>query len=295
MRLAAVVVAVLAVLLPVGVASGAPIRAAFYYPWFPEAWHQRGIDPFTQFTPSAGFYGDGRAVFRRQVRQMRYARIDAGIASWWGRGSRTDRRLPALLRAARGTRLRWAIYYEPEGQGDPRPRAIRRDLRYIRRRYARRRTYLRVRGRFVVFVWADADDGRAMAARWRRGARGSGAYVVLKVFEGYRGVAAQPDAWHQYAPAEPSDHQRGESFSVSPGFFHAAEPAPRLERDVGRFAADVRAMVASREPWQLVTTFNEWGEGTAVEPAAEWRSPSGYGDYLDVLHRDGQATASAAP
>ena len=43
-------------------------------------------------------------------------------------------------------------------------------------------------------------------------------------------------------------------------------------------------MVDSGEPLQLVTTFNEWGEGTAVEPAAEWSSPSGFGTYLDVLH-----------
>ena len=34
----------------------APIRAAFFYPWFPEAWDQSGINPFTQFTPSLGFY-----------------------------------------------------------------------------------------------------------------------------------------------------------------------------------------------------------------------------------------------
>jgi hypothetical protein len=47
-------------------------------------------------------------------------------------------------------------------------------------------------------------------------------------------------------------------------------------------------MVASGAPWQLVTTFNEWGEGTAVESAEEWASSSGYGDYLDALHRNGQ-------
>jgi hypothetical protein len=45
-------------------------------------------------------------------------------------------------------------------------------------------------------------------------------------------------------------------------------------------------MVASREPWQLVTTFNEWGEGTSVESASEWSSASGYGAYLDVLHNN---------
>ena len=37
-------------------------------------------------------------------------------------------------------------------------------------------------------------------------------------------------------------------------------------------------------PWHLVLTFNEWGEGTSVESAQEWATPSGYGAYLDALH-----------
>jgi hypothetical protein len=52
-------------------------------------------------------------------------------------------------------------------------------------------------------------------------------------------------------------------------------------------------MVASGEPWQLVTTFNEWGEGTAVEAAEEWSSPSGYGQYLDALHSQGTGSPGA--
>ena len=47
-------------------------------------------------------------------------------------------------------------------------------------------------------------------------------------------------------------------------------------------------MVASRARWQLILSFSEWGEGTAVESAREWASRSGYGSYLDVLHRDGR-------
>ncbi len=46
-------------------------------------------------------------------------------------------------------------------------------------------------------------------------------------------------------------------------------------------------MIASGTNWQLITTFSEWGEGTAVEPAAEWASSSGFGQYLDVLHNNG--------
>jgi hypothetical protein len=46
-------------------------------------------------------------------------------------------------------------------------------------------------------------------------------------------------------------------------------------------------MIASRAPFQLITTFNEWGEGTAVESAQEWATSSGFGAYLDALHKDG--------
>ena len=46
-------------------------------------------------------------------------------------------------------------------------------------------------------------------------------------------------------------------------------------------------MAASEANFQLITTFNEWGEGTAVETANEWTSQSGFGEYLDALHWDG--------
>src|SRR5215211_5355448 len=44
-----------------------PIRAAFYYPWFPEAWKQQGFDPFTNYNPSPGFYdGGSQSVIKQQ-------------------------------------------------------------------------------------------------------------------------------------------------------------------------------------------------------------------------------------
>ncbi|HXD10089.1 MAG TPA: DNRLRE domain-containing protein, partial [Anaerolineales bacterium] len=46
--------------------------------------------------------------------------------------------------------------------------------------------------------------------------------------------------------------------------------------------------------FQLVTTFNEWGEGTSVEGAQEWASSSGYGAYLDALHNNGAQTTPPA-
>jgi hypothetical protein len=77
------------------------------------------------------------------------------------------------------------------------------------------------------------------------------------------------------------------SYSISPGFNKAGEPAPRLARDPARWSRNVRDMIASNARFQLVTTMNEWGEGTSVESAQEWSSPSGHGLYLDTLHADG--------
>jgi hypothetical protein len=43
-------------------------------------------------------------------------------------------------------------------------------------------------------------------------------------------------------------------------------------------------MLASKAPWQLVTTYNEWYESSSVESSTSWMTASGHGTYLDVLH-----------
>jgi hypothetical protein len=76
-----------------------------------------------------------------------------------------------------------------------------------------------------------------------------------------------------------------DSFAIAPGFWKADEPAPRNPR-IGqrRFCEQVNIMNQSNRNWHLITSFNEWGEGTSVESAREWSSASGYGQYLDCLH-----------
>ncbi len=269
---------------PADVQPTFPIRAAFYYPWFPEAWNQSGISPFTRYTPTRGYY-DGRSasVISAQIDDLLYAGMDAGIASWWGQGSKEDARIPLLLSSAAGTPFRWSIYYEPESLGDPSSAQIANDLAHIATIFGTDPSYLRIDGKPVVFVYADAADGCDMAARWGAG-NTVGAYVVLKVFPGYAQCANQPQGWHQYGPASARSDQSPYSFSVSPGFWLRTDSAARLTRDPVRFESDVAAMAASAAKFQLVTTFNEWGEGTSVESAAEWGSASGRGTYLDILH-----------
>ena len=266
-----------------------PIRAAFYYPWFPGGWTQLGIYPYTNYKPSLGYYDlADPSIIQRQINAMLYGNIEAGIASWWGQGSATDKEIPVLLSEAVSTTFKWSIYYEPEGVGNPDVSTLTSDLIYLRDKYGSNPSYLRIDNRFVVFVYADPNDGCAMVDRWHQ-ANTVNAYIVLKIFPGYRSCANQPDGWHQYNPDRSSASVGQYSFTISPGFWKVGETA-RLGRSLTTWQQGITNMVASGANFQLITSFNEWGEGTAIESAAEWATSSGYGAYLDALHNIGQAS-----
>ena len=262
-----------------------PLRAAFFYPWFPNAWGQSEIEPFTNFTPSFGSYDSSdRAIIERQLALAKRAHIDVFIASWWGQGHHTDKALHSLLAATTAPdslhpSLEWAVYYEEEGQSDPTATAIAGDLTYLKTEYFSHPAYLKIDGKPVVFVWTQSTDREAMLVRWHNAQTilGDRIYVVPKVYQGYRDSSHQPDSWHQYGPAEPTSQQLPYSYTVSPGFWLVGENE-RLSRDPARFEQDVIAMNNSGASWQLITTWNEWGEGTAIEPADEFGTT-----YIDIL------------
>jgi len=259
-----------------------PVRAAFYYPWYPGAWKQQKMDPFTKYHPSLGLYNGGSpSVVAEQVATMRRAGLSALIASWFGPGSSTDAHIPTIasvLRRPAFAGFKFALYYEV-GNGLPSLPKMRADLGYALRRYATSGSYLRVDGKPVLFVYNASPDGASCrgAAELEDAAAGR-FYLNLKIFVGFRQCAAQPNSWHQYGPAVRESRVPGYADSISPGFFKASESAPRLARDVGAWAKAAKDMVRSDDTWQLVTTFNEWGEGTAVEQSREWGT-----SYLDVL------------
>ena len=216
---------------------------------------------------------------------MLYGHLDAGIYSWWGPWGYppTDERFWRYLAAARTTPLRWAIYYEREGYEDPSVEKIRSDLEYVRDRYASKPAYLRVDGRFVVFVYANGADSCATAARWAA-ANTVGAYIVLSGFGGWAECRWQPQAWHQYSADREEYRFAPSSYMISPGFDEASAPAAARPRSLDAWRQSVADMVASDAPWQLVISFNEWPEGTSIESAREWETASGYGAYVDTLH-----------
>ena len=246
--------------------------------------------------PSAGFYDSGDpAVLRAHVASMAYGGFDAAVVSWWGPGAEGGAG-PACRRCwpsahAVDPAFRIGSTDEREGSG------IRRCRRSGPISSTSRRTTPAGRSScgWPAGPWCSSTTPTTPTARWSTAGRPRRHDRVLPGDEGVPGVRAVRPAARRVASVQPGVALCGRrasrpdvagSVTISPGFAHAGPPAdrPQLARDVRRWTRSVRDMVASRAPWQLVTTFNEWGEGTAIESATAWPSPSGQGVYLDALH-----------
>ena len=295
----------------------ATIRAAFYYPWFPDAWTQQGLSPFTNYVPTRGYYSTDVATVSAQIADLQYAGVTLGIASWFGLTSNTEKHWPAIMQAAQGTGFAWAPYYEKEGTADPTPQQIADDLHYLRSTYGGTGSALAaLPGKGMpVFVY-NADDatnakGCDTVDRWNQAGQllqqdyGETIYIDLKVFPQYATCAGSStiDGWHQYAPTTAqwnfSTAPGDGSFTISPGYWKAGTTygiAPFLARDLGRWQNGIAAMNASGAKWQLITTYNEWGEGTAIESSSaclgavpdgtycDWSASGTVSDFIADLH-----------
>ncbi len=304
----------------------APYYATFLYPWYRNVatdgsysyWHDQGNTPPTtwfshylpdldpsKFDPASELYSSlDYAAFRWQVGKMAEARQEVAITSWFGQGTKQDvaisKYLNDFMKRADNPypNLRFALYYEDEGFGDPTVSQLVNDLTYIKSKYASSPYFLKVKGKPAIFVYGDASDGTATSRRWKDAntQMGNAFYYVLKVYSGYAGDPNQPSSWHQYAPASRYNSYGGYSTYVSPGFWKdAAGETVRLGRDLTAFSSAVTAMVGANTTWKLVETWNEWGEGSSVEPGQqtqidtagrEVRDPNGkpFGNaYIKVL------------
>ncbi len=300
-----------------------PYYSTFYYMWYkapnPDGtwsyWTDGGANPpntwFSHYLPDVNpsawdpageLYSENNYdIFKWQMTKMAEARIEVAIASWWGQGTREDVTFNNIINSfvSRSDNpypnLRWAVYYEDEGFSDPPVSTIVSDLTYIKNKYAGSPYMLKVNGKPVMFVYAGANDAGGMAQRWKdaNSSLGNYYYTVLKVYGGSGSDPNQPSAWHQYAPAVRSGGDGKDYYFVSPGFWLDGNPE-RLPRNLSEFEAVTRNMVNANATWRLIETWNEWGEGTSVEPGVQARTvngkdepdPNGYpfqNRYIDAL------------
>ena len=256
---------------------------------------------------------DRATLVRGQIDELEYGNVEFGISSWFGQGHSTDTNFRLLLDEGRPEEFRWSLYYECEGRGpslcpngpDPTQAQVESDLRYIRDRYTYDQAYLRLDGKPVLFVHnaAGSESCATTVNRWKNANNSlqpeDRFFLVLNTFPGWEACQADVDGWHQYGPATerrqvnpPSSPNSHYADVISPGFYryqtlaektNGNQAPPFLQRDLQRWRSTVQSWEASSYRLKLVSTYNDWGEGSAVENADEWYTATG-GSYLDVLH-----------
>ena len=309
MRTLGLVVAALVLLVPFANAAAPkrgetmPITAAFYYPWFGnpthdgvyDHWQQNGHAPdadlASAYYPSRGAYSSSDpSVLDGQMREIERAQIGEIVVSWWGRGSSTDERLPGVIAAARAHSIEVAAHLEPYAG---------RTIASIGEDIA----YLRTLGITDVFVYHATDFP---AAAWQpltstlSGVRlfAQTALAGYAKTAGFQGVYTY-DTMTYRAPLFrrlcTQAHRQGRlcAPSVGPGFTaqRATGDVRSVDRNNGRtYDSMWNAAIGAGADMATITSYNEWNEGTQIEPACV---REGYASYDGAWGMRGKAADRA--
>jgi len=278
--------------------------AIFYYPWYGtpardgawEHWNQNGhrppLDLYSRYFPAGGAYSSANpAVVDQQMAEIASAGIDEVVISWWGRGSAEDKRLSLTLAAARRHRLQTAIHLEPyPGRSPP---SVLADLGYLAQ-LGIHDVYVYHPRDFAASDWAalrpQAPPGlRLFAGTELVGFAAAGRFDGFYTYDfiDYGGakfarLCAQAHTAHLLCAP-----------SVGPGYdgVRAGEAsAPSARRNGATYDDLWTAVLAAQPDIVTITSFNEWGEGTQIEPAAPQR---GYRAYDGAWGLSGAAAETA--
>ncbi len=263
-------------------ATAQPVRSAiFFYPWYSNpahdgAWahwqqgeHTPPLDIASVFFPARGPYSSSDlGVLRAQMRDIRAARVDEVVSSWWGWGSPEDARLPAVRQVARRAGLEVAVQLEPyDGRTIE---SIGADLRHLRE-VGIRDVYVYRAADFTADEWASLNlhlTGLRVFAQT--------GLVGFAAKAGFAGVYTYDIVTYG---GEKLDRICGEAHavgllcapSVGPGYdAEAATGDPHVKpRDGGAtYDSMWHAALLADPDLVTITSYNEWSEGTQIEPAA---------------------------
>jgi glycoprotein endo-alpha-1,2-mannosidase len=300
---ALLLLALFAVPFAIGGAPAQPTVVIFYYPWYGtplhdgqyEMWlqnaHRPPQDIYSPFFPLRGVYSssDGK-VQSAQLKEIAAAGVDELVVSWWGRGSATDQRLAKLLAPARKRGLAVAAHVEPyPGRTAA---SVAEDV-----------AYLADLGITDVYVY-NAED--IPAADW---AAAREAMPVVRLFAqtpfpGFASAAHFDGVYTYdivgYGPstfARLCNQARSRGLlcapSVGPGYDAVkADGDPRIKarRKGATYDGMWKSALAAKSDLVTITSYNEWGEGTQIEPARPMR---GYQSYEGAWGLHGNAAAYA--
>lgn len=297
--------AALATVTGVGRAStaGTGETAIFYYPWFSNpardgGWAHWYIDGAsgsavlsTRYYPARGLYSSSSAkIVSAQMQDIAGAGIQTVVVSWWGAGSPEDARLPLVRAAAERWGLRVAVHIEPYPGRTPASTAA--DIAQLQ---ATGITdfYVYDPDRYPASEWAEALSGlegvrvfgQTTLVGWAAAAGFGGLYTYdVGNWVGRMFARLCSQAHHAGLLCAPS---------VGPGFdarLATSDPVVRPRLNGETYDNMWKSAVHGKADLVTITSYNEWQEGTQIEPA---RSRTGHKGYDGAWGMRGRAAERA--
>jgi hypothetical protein len=273
------IAAVLALLVFPAVAQAAPRISIFYYAWYGnpardggwEHWLVPGgstADIASSYYPARGLYSSSSVpVVRAQMREIAAAGVQEVVSSWWGWGSPEDVRLPLIVKEAHAAGLSVAVHLEPyPGRTID---TVEADL-----------DHLRTLGITRIFVYRPFDIPVSDWASLRSREPDVQLYAQTTMvgeaakakFDGvytYDVLLWGGDMFSRYCAQA---HRVALTClpSVGPGYdaTHAtADLRVKPRRDGATYDSMWRSAIRSGADGVTITSYNEWHEGTQIEPA----------------------------
>lgn len=277
---------------------------AFYYAWFDE---QTWTPDHVADLPAEPYVSRDPNAIARHIDQAAGAGIDSFVVSWLGPGNPTDERLRVLLDIAGGKGFSATIDFEANRYGSR--DALIGALVYVRDQLMPHGAFSRVNGKPVLFFWRQqarsVDEWQEIRNQvdpnrdqiWI--AEGVNA-AYQRVFDGHHlySIAWSPDVNHTLSDWSRRIRRAGVDklwvATVMPGYDDTrTDRADRFARDRrnGDFYRETwNAALATRPDMVVITSFNEWVEGSMIEPSVS------YGNlYLDLTREFAAQFKSSAP
>jgi uncharacterized protein YraI len=284
-------------------AEDSPLVLAFYYAWYDQNTWDSGLSADRPLQP---YVSSDPGTIERHVSQAQAAGLDALIQSWYGpheAGNQTETNFQTLLDVAAVRGFHAAVDFETTGPFFTDQASVVDALRHLLAVHAQHPAYLRYQGKPVVFFWRQQRFGIDEWADIRAQVDpdhdslwiAEGVDISYQsVFDGHHlySVAWSPDVEHTLTDwgfrVRRFESQNGADrlwvATVMPGYDDTrtdrADTFAVDRQDGSYYRATWSAAAASQPDWVIITSFNEWIEGTMIEPSVN------YGDfYLDLTRQ----------
>ncbi|MBN1581177.1 MAG: glycoside hydrolase family 99-like domain-containing protein, partial [Anaerolineae bacterium] len=273
---------------------------AFYYAWYDENTWSYDKVPDMPLTP---YRSADRETIERHVQEAQNAGIDGLVMSWYGPGDNpTEHNLTSLLDVAQAKGFSAAVDFETTSPFMTNIDALTSGLKHLIDVHAQHPAFLRYNGKAVIFFW---QQQRLSVKSWAAiraqvdpnhetiWIADSDDPAWLDVFDGLHlymitwRVNTNPMYTATKMRKRVDDYnarhnsQRIWIATAMPGYddTHIADrPDPyRYPRSPEYYRSTWEAAMASTPEMVMITSFNEWREGTMIEPSVTYGST-----YLDL-------------